>query len=103
MCSFIILLLLLCKNNGNCGCNRSCNAGEHEHSHECGRRDDDHHRRDRDDNWRRDDDNDYRRDNDRDCGCSACEDGGLADESPIVEREDIWTSYKNTSAGKQSK
>jgi len=79
MCSFIILLLLLCKNGGNCGCNDGFNAGNY------ARR------------------NEYRRiDRDRDCGCSACEDVA-SEESPIVEREDIWTSYKNTSSGKPCK
>lgn len=82
MCSFIILLLLLCKNNGNSDDN-------------CRRNGDNYYYHERND--------DYPRGKDKDCGCSACEDGTLSEESPIMEREDIWTSYKNTSSGKPCK
>ncbi len=100
MCSFIILLLLLGKNCGSCcSCantctnvrNRGCvnNYGK-SRDNDCDDYDDhDHH--------------DY-----HDChDCHDCHDyhdhDHHADTSPIVEREDIWTSYKNPSTGKQCK
>ena len=78
MCSFIILLLLLCKNN--CGSNYGNNC-----ENNCNTR--------------------YRENVDYDCDkCDECcdkrEECACKEESLIVEREDIWTSYKNTVAGK---
>ena len=119
MCSFIILLLLLCKNGGNCGCNmngcacvedicgnrgNSCrwdNEDWRRGTDECRRDKDDDCRRDKDDDCRRNKDDDCRR-NERECGCSACEES-CSDASPVMEREDIWTSYRNTSSGRQMK
>lgn len=111
MCSFIILLLLLCKNGGNCGCNMNGCAcvedtcGNRGNScrwdNEDWRRGTDECRRDKDDDCRRDKDDDCRR-NERECGCSACEES-CSDASPVMEREDIWTSYRNTSSGRQMK
>lgn len=86
MCSFIILLLLLCKNN----CGNNCNTRYRENiDYDCDKCDD--YCDKRDDHWR---------EKDKDCGCSVREECACKEESPIVEREDIWTSYKNTSSGK---
>ena len=87
MCSFIILLLLLCKNNCGSNCRTNCETNDNT----CYRENVDCDCDKRDDHWR---------EKDKDCGCSVCEECACAEESPIVEGEDIWTSYKNTSAGK---
>ncbi len=120
MCSFIILLLLLGNNCRRCGCNCGYDNGDYYRSNDndyrcsndnhyhrcndddCGCNDGDYRRTNdddhcRDDNYHRDNDDNYRRSNDCDCGYSACEESA----SPIKEREDIWSSYMNTSSGKQ--
>ena len=90
MCSFIILLLLLCKNN--CGSTCETNSGT---NYNTGYRDkSDYYSDKRDEN---------RREIDKACGGSVCEECACKEESPIVEREDIWTSYKNASSGKNCK
>lgn len=116
MCSFIILLLLLgcsCRNNGceeyNSECSRDDNNRRNDNwrneSRDSRRSEDNNCRcndRDDRDDYRRNDDNDYRRGSrsNNDCSCSACEDAA-SDNSPIKEREDIWSPYLNASSGRQ--
>jgi len=97
MCSFIILLLLLCKNN----CGSNCGTGCVTNYNTCYRDKSDYYSDKRDEHCDKRDD--HWREKDKDCGCSACEECACKEESPIVEREDIWTSYKNTSSGKNCK
>lgn len=75
MCSFIILLLLFCRNNGStCSCENSCmipgdwtrNTMIHKEEESC------------------------------ECGCSACEQVSDNCLEPTLEKGDIWTSYRNT-------
>lgn len=77
MCGFVILLLLLCRNsNGNCCCENSCMIpGEWARKTEV-----------------------IDRNDDCECnrGCMACEEAADTCCDPVVEREDIWTSYRNT-------
>ena len=75
MCGFIILLLLLCRNNGSaCKCENSCMIpGE----------------------WAR---NTMapKKEEPCECGCSACEQMSDNCAESAVEKGDIWTSYRNT-------
>ena len=75
MCRFVILLLLLSRNNGrSCSCEKCCTVPG---------------------DWARD--TVYtRKDDFCECGCSACEQISESCAEPVAEDCDIWTSYRNT-------
>ena len=102
MCSFIILLLLLCKNGGNGGCNCSYNYGGNCVCYPGDYARDRNRSCDIDYGCADAYDRNHEEERDCNCGCSACEES-VSDTSPIKDREDIWTSYKNPSSGRQSK